>query len=68
MYGNGAAVRADRTSVAGEFVALLGTNGSGMTTLLKGMLGLVERLGGSVELFGLPIKDFRDRSRIGYVP
>lgn len=67
-YGSQTVVRADLSIVAGEVVALLGPNGSGKTTLLKGMLGLVDRLGGSVELFGQPLGDFRDRAQIGYVP
>lgn len=67
-YGNVVAVTADLAVDESEIVALLGPNGSGKTTLLKGMLGLVDRLGGSVELFGQPLHSFRDRSRIGYVP
>ena len=67
-YGNQTVVHADLSICAGEVVALLGPNGSGKTTLLKGMLGLVDRLGGSVELFGQPLADFGDRSKIGYVP
>lgn len=67
-YRNEVAVRADLEIAPTEIVALLGPNGSGKTTLLKGMLGLVDRIGGTVELFGLPLRDFKDRSLIGYVP
>ena len=67
-YRNQVAVRADLMIHAGEVVALLGPNGSGKTTLMKGVLGLVDCLGGEVELLGRPIHALRDRSQIGYVP
>ncbi|MEO6125942.1 MAG: ATP-binding cassette domain-containing protein [Ilumatobacteraceae bacterium] len=67
-YRNQVAVRAALEIESTEIVALLGPNGSGKTTLLKGMLGLVDRIGGSVELFGQPMREFKDRSLIGYVP
>jgi zinc transport system ATP-binding protein len=52
----------------GEFVALLGPNGSGKTTLVRALLGVVPLAGGRVELFGSPLKRFREWQRIGYVP
>ena len=52
----------------GEVVALLGPNGSGKSTLVRGLLGLNDHLGGDVELFGIPIHDFHDHARLGYVP
>lgn len=52
----------------GEFVALLGANGSGKTSLVKAMLGLVPVTAGAVELFGIPLASFRNRELIGYVP
>ena len=67
-YRNETAVRADLVVNASEIVALLGPNGSGKTTLLKGMLGLVDQLGGEVSLFGTPLAEFRERALIGYVP
>ncbi len=68
-YDDRAVVRdLDFELVSGEVVAVLGANGSGKSTLIKGVLGLARILSGSLELFGVPAKDFRDRARIGYVP
>jgi len=53
---------------AGNFLALLGPNGAGKTTLLKVMLGLLRPQEGEVVLLGRPIQEFKDWSRIGYVP
>ncbi len=52
----------------GEFVTLLGANGSGKSTLVRAAIGLVPMTAGSVELFGTPLADFRERRRLGYVP
>lgn len=52
----------------GEVVALVGANGSGKSTLVRGLLGLAQVSGGTVELFGQPFGSFRDRGRLGYVP
>jgi zinc transport system ATP-binding protein len=53
---------------AGEAVALMGGNGSGKSTLVRTLLGLLPHRRGVVTLFGSPLRDFRDWSRIGYVP
>ncbi|HVM19215.1 MAG TPA: ABC transporter ATP-binding protein [Egibacteraceae bacterium] len=53
---------------AGEFVAIVGGNGSGKTTLMRLGLGLLAPTHGTVRLFGVPVQDFRDWERIGYVP
>ncbi|NHA68419.1 metal ABC transporter ATP-binding protein [Phycicoccus flavus] len=58
----------DLTVRHGEVVALLGPNGSGKTTLVRGLLGLTEHLGGEVRLLGTPREQFREHTRIGYVP
>ncbi|WP_369916000.1 metal ABC transporter ATP-binding protein [Plantactinospora sp. KBS50] len=56
------------TVAAGEVVAVLGANGSGKSTLIRAVLGLVPLLSGSVELFGVPQRRFRQWARVGYVP
>lgn len=52
----------------GEFVALLGANGSGKSTLVRAMTGLRPVTSGEVRLFGIPLAQFRDWHRIGFVP
>jgi zinc transport system ATP-binding protein len=53
----------------GEFVALVGPNGSGKTTVLKLLLGLEKPGAGKIELFGLPQGETPAwRDRLGYVP
>jgi zinc/manganese transport system ATP-binding protein len=49
-----------------EFVAVLGPNGSGKTSLLRAILGQQELTSGSVELLGEPAR--RGNPRVGYVP
>jgi zinc transport system ATP-binding protein len=56
------------TVQTGEVVAILGANGSGKSTLIRAALGLVPLHSGSIELFGLPQRRFRQWKRIGYVP
>jgi len=51
---------------AGEFVAVLGGNGTGKTTLLKVLLGLMQPLAGTVSVLGGPPS--RGDRRVGYVP
>jgi zinc/manganese transport system ATP-binding protein len=50
----------------GEFVAVLGPNGTGKTSLLKAILGEQELSTGTVSLLGAPAR--RGDRRIGYVP
>ncbi|UCE83770.1 MAG: metal ABC transporter ATP-binding protein [Deltaproteobacteria bacterium] len=50
----------------GDFVALLGPNGGGKTTLLKLMLGLLKPDRGSILVFGEPPGE--TSHRIGYTP
>lgn len=49
-----------------SFVAILGPNGSGKTSLLRVILGLTELSGGAVEVLGAPPR--RGNPGIGYVP
>jgi len=58
----------DLTVGVGEFVALLGPNGGGKTTLLKLGLGLLRLQSGAITLFGQEVRRFRDWGTIGYVP
>jgi len=53
---------------AGDFIGLVGPNGSGKTTAIKVILGLLKHASGSVSLFGTGIRDFREWRRIGYLP
>jgi zinc transport system ATP-binding protein len=50
----------------GEFVAVIGPNGGGKTTLLKIVLGLLTPQTGTVKVFGRPPAEVR--RRIGYAP
>lgn len=51
---------------AGSFVAVLGPNGSGKTSLLRAILGLAPLSAGRVEVLGAPPR--RGHPAIGYVP
>ena len=66
-YGGPAVIENVTLSVSeGEFVALIGPNGGGKTTLLKLMLGLVKPQKGTVQVLGRPPE--KASHHIGYVP
>ncbi|MHC1586804.1 MAG: metal ABC transporter ATP-binding protein [Candidatus Hecatellaceae archaeon] len=50
----------------GDFLAILGPNGGGKTTLLKVILGMVKPRKGCVKVFGLPPE--KARRLVGYLP
>lgn len=50
----------------GEFVAIIGANGSGKSMLLKSILGQQELSSGTIEFLGKPSK--HGNTQIGYVP
>jgi ABC-2 type transport system ATP-binding protein len=49
-------------------VGFLGPNGSGKTTTIKMLLGLIAPSGGSATMFGEPVPSQRARKRIGFLP
>ena len=57
---------------AGDFIAILGRNGTGKTTLLKTLMGLTDRQTGKIVFNDLDLSDYpahqRARAGIAYVP
>lgn len=51
---------------AQDYLALIGPNGGGKTTIMRVILGLIQPFSGEVEVMGLPPK--LGRAFIGYVP
>src|SRR5213596_3563871 len=52
----------------GEIFGLLGPNGSGKTTTIKLLLGLLFPTEGDALVFGQPAAEVRKNERIGYLP
>jgi len=53
---------------SGEYIAIIGPNGGGKTTLIRTLLGLNKTTNGVIKIFGKNQKDFKQWSKIGYVP
>ena len=51
---------------AGEFIGVLGPNGSGKTTVMRAVLGLLKPAAGRIEVLGRPAE--RGSPEIGYLP
>jgi len=58
----------DLTIHKGEIFGLLGPNGSGKTTTIKLLLGLLFPTGGDAFVFGEPAAKVEKNERIGYLP
>src|SRR5205085_8061522 len=56
------------TIYRGEIFGLLGPNGSGKTTTIKLLLGLLFPSEGDAFVFGKPASDVRKNERIGFLP
>lgn len=56
----------DLNVLPGEFITVLGSNGSGKSSLLKTILGLQQPSAGFIEVLGRPAT--RGDRRIGYIP
>jgi ABC-2 type transport system ATP-binding protein len=52
----------------GASFGLLGPNGSGKTTTMKTLLGLIRPTAGTVRVLGHPAGDLRARARTGFLP
>lgn len=52
----------------GQYIAIIGPNGGGKTTLIRLLLGLEKPSSGEIKLYGKKIKNFKTWDKIGYVP
>ena len=69
-YGKNAALRDVTASFPAGAVGLLGTNGAGMSTMIKALLGFLVPTRGRMRVLGLDVADvpLEIRARIGYMP
>ena len=58
----------DMTVRRGEVFGLLGPNGSGKTTTMKLLLGLLFPTSGEIHMLGKPATDVSKNAKIGYLP
>ncbi len=66
-YDNKPAVwNLDYTLPAGKLIGVIGPNGSGKTTMMKAIMGLIKPSSGYIKLFGRDLADVRDK--VAYVP
>jgi len=71
VYQHGPALEDITLEIAdGEFIGIIGPNGSGKTTMLRAILGLMPPAKGSLQIFDCACQDLRcyHRARIGYLP
>jgi len=52
----------------GEYIAIIGPNGGGKTTLIRLLLGLEKPSAGEIKIFGKKLANFKEWYKIGYVP
>lgn len=52
----------------GEYMAVIGPNGGGKSTLIKLILGILKPTEGAISIFGRPASDPAARAEVGYVP
>ena len=52
----------------GEYIAIIGPNGGGKTTLIRMLLGLEKPTSGTIRIFGKKLGSFKEWYKIGYVP
>ncbi|THB63916.1 MAG: ABC transporter ATP-binding protein [Gammaproteobacteria bacterium] len=66
-YSNETVLRCEKLDLFNDdFVSIVGPNGGGKTTLLKAILGLIEPQSGSIELFGMSVRE--GKFKVGYIP
>lgn len=53
---------------SGEYIAVIGPNGGGKTTLVRLLLGLEKPTSGKIMIYGKDIAKFKNWHKIGYVP